>query len=386
MKQQGSLDFKRIWPVTVKEFTQIKRDARSLFIALLAPVVLLFIYGYAVTFDIKKIDISVMDRDTSRLSRELISEFTASGYFEIYKPAYNDEQKSVEALRVNKVRMILEIPRGFSTDLKRNRNVTIQLIADGSDANTASVAIGYASIITNTFSRNLTLSAAMKRGFDPSRIPAVETVPRVWYNPELRSQFFIIPGLIAILMMLMAATLISLTVVRERERGTFEQLVSTPIKPLELMAGKLIPYVIIGVIDVAIIVSFGLGWFRVPFKGDFLSFVLFSTLFIFCAMGMGLFISAVSKTQTTAVMGTLLATMLPSILLSGFVFPIDSMPKIVQPFTYLIPARYFLTALRSLFLKSGSSLATLWPEALFLLAFGALFLVLSAKRFRKDLE
>ena len=353
------------------------------FIALIAPVILLIIYGYAVTFDIKKIDFSVVDRDGTALSRSLVNKFTASGYFDMYMPASGDMDKSVEALRVNKVRIILSIPDDFSKKLKHNKNATVQVIADGADANTASVALGYCKIIIATFSQKVILDAVKSRGYNPKQIPMVEAVPRVWYNPELRSQNFIVPGLIAIIMMLIAATLTSLTVVREKERGTFEQLISTPVKPLELMAGKLAPYVLIGFVDTAIVTTVGLLWFHVPFRGDLLTFLLFVVLFVFCAMGLGLFMSSIAKEQSTAVIGTLLITILPSILLSGFVFPIDSMPKIIQPLTYIVPARYFLTALRSLFLKADVGLFVLYKEALFLLGFGILFLVLSAKRFRK---
>jgi ABC-2 type transport system permease protein len=197
---------------------------------------------------------------------------------------------------------------------------------------------------------------------------------------------FIVPGLIAILMMLIAATLTSLTIVRERERGSFEQLISTPAKPLELMIGKLFPYVIIGCVDVLLVTLAGLLWFKVPFKGDIFTFSLFTLLFIFCAMGQGLFMSSIAKNQTVAVIATVFSTILPSMLLSGFVFPIDSMPWIIRILTYIVPAKYFLTALRSIFLKEDIGLSILYPEALFLFVFGMIFLILSAKRFKKNLE
>ncbi|MBN2754660.1 MAG: ABC transporter permease [Candidatus Goldbacteria bacterium] len=383
MKGQGRLDIKRVIPVMRKEFLQIKRDPRSLGIALLAPVVLLILYGYAVTFDIKNINISVVDYDNTAYSRQYVSKIEASGYFTLYEPARNDMKKSVEALRINKVRAILSVPKGFSSDLKNNKKTSVQLICDGSEPNTSTVAIGYVSAVTMMYSRGIILEKVKMRGVNPKNIPAVMAEPRVWYNPQMKSVNFIVPGLIAILMMLIAGTLTSLTVVREKERGTFEQLISTPVKPLELMAGKLFPYVIIGFVDVIIVAVVGMLWFKVPFRGDIIAFLLMSVMFIFTAMGMGMLISSVAPNQTVAVIGTVMATMLPSILLSGFVFPVASMPKIIQVISYVVPAKYFLTALRSLFLKPGVGFNVLYPEALLLLVFGLFFVAASAKRFRK---
>lgn len=381
-----NISLKRTIAIFLKEFIHIKRDARSLAIALLAPVVLLILYGYAVTFDIKKIDLGVVDYDRTFLSRQLVKKFLASSYFELFEKAYGDMEENIKALRVNRVKTILVIPENFSTDLKKAKEAKVQFIVDGSDANTANIAIGYAKIIIATYSRNIILERVTEKGINPKNIPQVEPVPRILYNPELKSTNFIVPGLIAILMMLIAATLTSLTVVRERERGTFEQLISTPAKPLELMIGKLFPYVFIGCIDVAIVAIAGLLWFKVPFKGDVFTFIFFTLLFIFCAMGQGLFMSSVVKNQTVAVIATVFSTVLPSVLLSGFVFPIDSMPLIIRILTYIVPAKYFLTALRSIFLKEGTGIHILYPEALFLLIFGIIFLLLAAKRFKKSLE
>jgi ABC-2 type transport system permease protein len=377
-------NWRRVIPVCRKEFLHIVRDSRSLAVVVLAPVVMLVLYGYAVTFDIRRIDLGVVDRDNSSASRTLIRRFAGSGYFDVFG-GDNSIEKNIEALRVNRVRLVMVIPPGFAKDLSRNRDARVQVLADGSDANTASVALGYAGAIVAEFSRRVSLAAANVRGFDTRNIPRVEAVPRIWYNPDLASTNFIVPGLIAIIMMLIAALLTSLTVVREKERGTFEQLIATPIKPLELMIGKIIPYIVIGMADVAIIVAVGILWFRVPFRGDVLTLFVFALLFIFCALGLGLFISSIAQSQQTAVIGTLLVTMLPSVLLSGFVFPIDSMPWVVRLCTYIVPARYFLTVLRSVFLKAGVSIMTLHQEFLFLLFFGMLFLAISARKFKKTL-
>lgn len=385
-KMTEMLNYRRINAILKKEFLHIIRDARSLVIVFLAPVVMLVLYGYALTFDIRKIDLAIVDNDNSSVSRRLIDKLVCSGYFEIFSSARSNIDKNIKAMRVNKVKVIMVIPANFSKDIKRSKEVKIQVLADGSDSNTANVALGYAGAIISEFSRDILIGQVKKRGFNPEKIPVVMPEPRVWYNPEQKSTNFIIPGLIAIIMMLIAALLTSLTIVREKERGTFEQLIATPIKPLELMLGKLIPYVLIGLCDIAIIVLVGTTWFGIPFRGNFFALFVFSILFIFCALGLGLFVSSMAKTQEVAVIGTMLVTMLPSILLSGFVFPIESMPWVVRIFTYVVPARYFLTALRTIFLKADVSVIILYKELLYLLFFGMLFMFISAKRFKKSLD
>ena len=380
------INFNRIKAIFLKEFIHIKRDARSLVITLIAPIVLLILYGYAVTFDIKRIDLGVVDYDNSKQSRDLISKFMSSSYFEIYTEGFNNINKNLKAIRINRIRAILVIPYDFAKSIKKGRPTKIQLIIDGSDANTANIALNYAKIIAGTFASNMILERINEKGINAKTIPRIEPIPRIWFNPELKSVNFIVPGLIAILMMLIAATLTSLTVIREKERGSFEQLISTPAKPLELMLGKLMPYVIIGCVDVILVTLAGLLWFKVPFKGNIFTFSLFTLLFIFCAMGQGLFMSSIAKNQTVAVIATVFSTILPSMLLSGFVFPIDSMPWIIRILTYIVPAKYFLTALRSIFLKEGAGLAILYREAIFLFVFGTIFLFLAAKKFKKKLE
>jgi ABC-2 type transport system permease protein len=385
-QDKGTLDINRILPVLRKEFLHIVRDTRSLVIALAAPVILLVLYAYAITFDIKMIDLGVVDYDRSALSRELTGKFTASGYFQIYKAAENDLAKCVEAMRINRIKLILEVPEGYSSGLKKNKQVTVQIIGDGADSNTVGIGLGYAGAIIAQESRNILLAEVKSRGFNPKSMPIVEPVPRVWYNPELKSVNFVVPGLCAIIMMLISALLTSLTIVREKENNTFEQLVSTPIKPLELMIGKIAPYIILCLVDVAIIVAVGVLWFKVPFKGNYLTLFVFSVLFLFCALGMGLLISAAAPNQQIAVMGTAFGTLLPSILLSVFVFPLASMPVIIQAISYVVPARYFMVALRTIFLKADTGIMTLWGEGLFLFIFGAVFITMAAGRFRKDIE
>lgn len=382
----GSINWRRIVPICRKEFLHILRDRRSLGIVFLAPLVLLVLYGYAVTFDIRMIDLGVIDRDQSALSRNLIQRFSSSGYFEVFDPTVPGDEAVYRALRTNRVRLVVTVPPGFESDIKRSRPVKVQVVADGSDANTANVALGYARMITGQFGRDVLLDTVRRRGFNPKEMPAVEAVPRVWYNPDLKSTNFIVPGLIAIIMMLMAGLLTSLTIVREKDRGTYEQLISTPVKPVELIAGKLIPYILIGLCDLCIIVVAAVVWFHVPFRGDVLTLFIFSLLFIFCALGLGLFMSSVVASQQVAVIATLLVTVLPSVLLSGFVFPIESMPWVIRIVTYVVPARYFLTALRAIFLKADVGLAQLSGEMLFLILFGVIFLGVATWRFRKTLE
>ena len=385
-KDTGKLNAKRIIPVMKKEFLHIVRDTRSLVIALLAPVILLVLYAYAVTFDITKIDLGVVDYDHSSLSREIADKFKASGYFEINKGCENSMAKCVQALRLNGIKMILVIPRNLFTDIKRGREVKLQVIGDGSDTNTVTIGLGYSQAIIAQVSENITLEAVRSRGFDAKSVPMIEPVPRVWYNPELKSTNYIVPGLAAIIMMLISALLTSLTIVREKEHNTYEQLVSTPLKPLELMIGKIVPYIILCLIDVAVIVAVGILWFHVPFRGSFIVLSVYTLLFLFCALGLGLIISAVAENQQVAVMGTALGTLLPSILLSGFVFPIASMPGIIQAISYVVTAKYYIVALRTIFLKAGTGFFTIWGEGMFLLIFGTIFITASAKSFKKTID
>jgi len=379
------LNLKRLKAIIEKEFLHIKRDPRSLAITILAPVILLVLYAYAITFDIKKIDMGVIDYDKTSLSRNYIDKFISSGYF-VIKDKEKDIKEQIKNLRVNKIRVLLVIPQNFTFKIRKNKTADVQVILDGSDSNTANVALGYIKIITATFSKNILLKEVKSRGFNPKRIPYIEPVPRVWYNPQLKSQNFVIPGLIAIIMMLIAATLTSLTIVREKESGSFEQIISTPAKSEEILIGKLLPYILIGFIDVLIIFLVGTLWFKVPFRGDFFTFLVFTLFFLLGSMGLGLFMSSIAPNQTVAVIGTVFATVLPSILLSGFVFPLDSMPVFISVFSYLVPARYFLVALRTLFLKPDVYFLVLLPEAVFLCIFSFLFIFISIKKFKKFMD
>jgi ABC-2 type transport system permease protein len=378
--------FRRIFAIAKKESLHILRDLRSLGIVLLMPVVMLLLYGYALNFDIRHVRLTVVDHDRTSSSREYAERFTASGYFRLVKPETTEMRAAEERLKSGRTTLVLVIPERFATDLALNRTAVVQMLADGTDPNTAQTALGYAVTITAEYSGRVALERINRMGLKVDRPPGVRVEPRIWFNQEMRSAYFIVPGLISIIMMLTAALLTSLTIVREKESGTFEQLASTPIRPIELMIGKLLPYILIGFADVILITVLGGLIFSVPFRGNLLLLGIFSLFFIFCALGIGLLISAVAPNQAVAVIGTVFVTVLPSILLSGFVFPVDSMPWFVRPFSYIVPAKYFLSVLRTLFLKEGAGWTVLARDGAVLVAYGILLLGLASKRMRKSLE
>jgi len=285
-----------------------------------------------------------------------------------------------------KVKIILIIPHHFSRDLSQGKDAPLQLLIDGSDNNTAQIALGYISRIVQIFSLNIILEKLNKQGAILNvDIPPIDVRPRIWYNPDLRSTNFIVPGLIAVVMMILAAMSTSLTIAREWEIGTMEQLIATPAKPHEIIVGKLMPYFFLGIIQISLVVLVGTLLFNVPLKGNIFFLFCVSGVFLICGLGIGLFISTITRSQQLAFMLSMLLTFLPSFLLSGFIFPISSMPQIIQFFTYLVPAKYFLIVLRGIFLK-GTGLGTLWPEVVSLFIFASLILLACAKRLRLSLE
>ena len=342
----------RIFPVSRKEFVEIRRDPRTLVMVLVLPVMMLVLYSYAVNFDIKSIETVVYDLDNSRHSRDLIGKFENSGYFKIkYIERYDDVDKQ---LGDGKAKLALCIPTDFSRRLAKDEIASLQAIVDGSDANTATIAIGYINQIVQRYSINISMSGLRNRVSPRNSVSTVipiEIIPRVWYNPELKSVNFIVPGLIAMIMMMLGAISTSLSIVSERERGTFEKLIVTPVRPYELVIGKIFPYVILAFIDVIFCLLIGTFWFKVPIKGSIPLLLCLSTLFLFSTLGLGLLISAIAKTQRVAMLLSMLTSLLPTFLLSGFVFPIENMPRALQLVTYLVPARYFLEILRGIFLK-----------------------------------
>ena len=369
----------RVVTLVKKEFIQIRRDRRMLPILLVLPVMQLIILGYAVSSDIKHVSTVVCDLDRTPESRAFIDRFAATEYFDI-RYRVNDERRIKDLVDGGRARLGLVIPPRFAARLARQETATVQLLLDGSDSNTANVAQGYVTQIVNADSARIIL----ERLGPKSTLPvAVNPTIRVWFNPDLKSVNFMVPGVIALILTIVTMTMTATAIVKEKERGTIEQLIVTPIRPHQLMLGKAIPFVIIAYVDILIVVLAGILWFRVPIAGSFLLLLALSGLFIMTTLGLGLLISTVSQTQQQAMMLSFFINP-PFMLLSGFIFPIASMPEPMQYITYIIPLRYFLIIIRGIFLK-GIGLDILWPQALALLAFGVTVLTLSAMRFRKRL-
>ena len=369
------ISFRRLAAVVNKEFIHIMRDSRSLAMAFLMPVILLFIFGYGITMDIKSLNMGIYDMDKTAESRELIERFKASGYFKIVGTVSSGKEID-RLIDRNIAHMVLVIPEGFSGSVKRGIPVDIQAIYDGSDANTTSIAMGYTEAIASRYS----LSKGAKKGLSGQ----IDLRLRVWYNPELKSRWFIIPGLIAIIMGVISALLTSLTVSREWEQGTMEQLLSTPIHPVELFLGKITPYFLIGMIDLLISVAVGVWVFGVPLRGSLLFLLAVSSLFLVGGLSLGILISTVAKSQLVASQAAFVLTLLPAFMLSGFLYSIDNMPVFIQKITYAVQSRYFVTVMKDIFLK-GNHPSVLIREILFLFAFTAVVFTAAIKKFKKNM-
>ncbi|MGQ9560392.1 MAG: ABC transporter permease [Candidatus Oleimicrobiaceae bacterium] len=364
----------RLLTIAHKEVLHIRRDRRSLIIILLLPLIMMVLYGYAITFDVKHINIAVIDRDKSPASRELVASFTGGGLFRV--AAWPQEVREVERLmRRGKIHAALVIPRGYQRHLRTKPATAVELLLDGSNANTATIVLNY----TRMLLANVCLATV------PEVAVPFEVRPLVLYNPEQRSMVFVVPGLVAVLIMMICALLTSIAVSRERETGTMEQILVSPIHSLELVLGKVLPYVAVALLDATSVVVFSVLVFRIPFRGSAALLLGLSVFFVYASLSLGVLISSRATTQRAALMGAVIATLLPSILLSGFIFPIRSMPKALQVLTYLVPARYYLRIIRGIMLK-GIGAVYLWQDVLWLFAFGTLLLTVSIGRFRTRLE
>ncbi|MDI6855097.1 MAG: ABC transporter permease [Deltaproteobacteria bacterium] len=377
------MDLVRTWAVFRKELIHIKRDPSSLAQAVLLPVVLLFLYGYALTFDINRVPTAVFDREGSQISRDFINSFAASRYFSMTccVSSYGEIDRLINSRRVW---VALILPHDFSRQIKSGQTARVQVIVDGTDANTANIVIGYIQSVTAAYNDKVAVERLQGRGL--SRLPVeIKNEPRVWFNEELESKNFIVPGLIVVIMTMVGSLLTALTIVREGERGSLEGLFATPLKKWELIAGKLGPYFIIGMVDMFIALGMGVLLFDVPLRGSPVLLILLSALFLIVMLGQGLLISVLSINQLQAYQMATLLTFLPAFLLSGFVFAIAQMPLPLRLVSYLVPSRYFVTISKGIYLK-GTGLYILWPEVVLLFGFAAFFLIAAQHKFVKKIR
>ena len=367
--------------VASKELRQILRDRRSLLILLFVPAFFLLLYGYALNFDIRNVTLAVQDKDRSTKSRELVSSFVNSGYFALV--GYVDSPSELDRLvDQGRVRTILSIPAGFERDLSLRQPVKVQVIIDGDNANTASTVSGYARTLINEFSG---VQMQSTRAVPTSRlpVPVISVEPRIWYNPQLRSTLFLVPGLIAYISMITAVVSTALSVVREKERGTMEQVRMAPLSPLPYIIGKTLPYLVISFVSAILVILSAMLLFDLPMRGSWLLLCGAIGLFLIGAQAQGLLISTIAETQQVAFQVALLSSLLPTMILSGFIFPITSMPTVVQWITHVVPARYFLVALRSIVLK-GADITAFWQEMVALAIFATVALGLASLRLRRE--
>jgi ABC-2 type transport system permease protein len=376
--------FRRLKAIAVKEILQIWRDPRSLMIALLMPFTQMFLLGYGVTLDLKHIPVCTFDREASQASQALLKHFQASAYFSITRNVAT-YPALVDAIDRADCKIAIVIPPDFSQRVNNNRSATVQAILDATDDNSANIAFGYALAVVAGYSSEVSLDALNRQGRPFQQVQPMTVQSRVWFNEDLESRNFIIPGVVAVIMALVGAQLTSLTISREWERGTMELLISTPVKPSEVMIGKLAPYLVLGWIDAAFCLILAALWFQVPFRGTLFTLFITTTLFLIVVLGIGYLLSVLIRSQIGASQIALLVTMLPTTLLSGYVFPIDQMPKVVQDITYLVYARYYVTIIKAIFLK-GSDIPALMVPILFLLVYAAAVMVLAARAFRKRLD
>lgn len=372
-----------IRPIMRKEFIHIIRDPRVLGITLILPLFQLIMFGFALSLDVNHIKAAVYDSDRTSTSRQLVESFSSSGYFDIVaRPNTGD---FTERLDSGEIRTAIVIPNGFEQAIRSEDKAKVQVLVDGSDPNFARLSAGYATFIVNSFSTKVTTSSLFRRGMVIRQgLPPISANARVWYNPELKSVNFIVPGLMALILMTVTTISISVAIVREKERGTLENIIISPVRSRDLIVGKIIPYVAIAFLEAIIIVVAGKLLFNIPINGSLLLLAAATIVYVAGTLGIGLLISAITDSQQVASLGSFMVSFLPAFLLSGFVFPIKSMPILLQGLTYLVPARYFLVVIRGIFLK-GVGLSVLWPNLLALVVFAGLMLTVASLRMRRTL-
>jgi ABC-2 type transport system permease protein len=373
----------RLLAVAKKEVIQIFRDSRSLLIVVIMPVTLMLLFGYGVNLDLKGLPVYVYDRDGSQQSQDLLKRFQSSEYFTVAR-VVDGYPAIVRALDDGHAKMGIVIPWDFSQRLREGGPVPVQALVDGTDDNSANVLIGYTQAVVQGYSAEIQLNWLRERG-QPVQPAPVSVETRTWYNEDLESSAFIIPGVLALVMSVIGAFLTSLTIAREWERGSMEQLISTPITAMEIMLGKLAPYFVLGMIDVAVCAVLAIAWFHVPFRGSYLTLTVSSALFLVVVLLLGFFISVAAKNQLAASQAALIITFLPAFLLSGFLFSIDQMPIVLQWITYIFPARYYVALLKKIFLK-GTPAAMLGVDLLPLAGFTVVLALVATRSFHKRLE
>jgi ABC-2 type transport system permease protein len=362
-----------------KEFQELRMNPRLFGLVVIAPIIQLTMLGYAATTDVKDVPLVVADGDRSPASRELVARFDASPNFTVVDTVTTVAE--IESyLERGRASLALSIPNGYGEAVRSLQPVTVQVVADGTDSNSTTVALGYATSLIGGYAQDLVMTGLQGTG---ATMPGIDARIRVWFNPQLESRYFMIPGVLALILLLVTANLASMAIVREKELGTLEQLNVTPLRRWELIVGKLLPYGLIALIDVLLVVAVAVLWFQVPLRGSFLLLFAMSLVYVLCTLALGLFISTISDTQQQAMMTATFFFLTPMIYLSGFIFPIENMPRVIQPFTYLIPLRYFLVIVRGIFLK-GIGLDLLWPQAAAMSAWGAAVLMLAVVRSRKQ--
>jgi len=376
--------FSALRAIARKEFIQIRRDKATLYMVAIFPLMMLVLYGFGIRYDVKSVPMTVLDQDGTPQSRQYVERFVHSPYFVVrrYVNNYRELQRDIDR---GESRIGLVVSADFGERLSSRRTAEVQVIVDGADNNTATIAMSYVSQITQAYSSFVMvqqLEALLRQA--QLTIPAIEAEPRVWFNPNLESVQFIVPGIIAIIMMIVGTVLTAVTIVKEKETGTIEQIVSSPIGRYELMLGKVLPYAALAYVDFLLIVGASYVLFGVRIKGSLLLLLLTAFIYLIGVLGLGILVSTSTQTQMSAMLTAIMASMLPSILLSGFIFPIRQMPRVLQAITIIVPARYFIEILRDIYLK-GLGLEYFWKETLYILLFGCAMLILAARRFQKRL-
>jgi ABC-2 type transport system permease protein len=377
------MSWQRILAMTRKEVIQIRRDPRSLLVIIAMPIIQLFVFGYGVNLDAKHIPLCVYDRDGSQTSQDLLKHFQATDYFDIVRVSDNYDD-IVRQIDYGVCRMAIVVPPQFSEKLRTSGQVSVQALVDASDGNTASIGMGYAQGIVQGYSPQVQMDWLQEKGLVGAP-PSVTFQPRTWFNEDLESMANIVPGVVAMVMAVVGAFLTSLTIAREWERGTMEQLISTPVGRLEIQIGKLVPYFVIGMVDTAVCAAMAVWWFEVPFRGRWTVLFGCSMLFLLVVLSLGYFISVTAKSQLGASQMALLATFLPTFLLSGFIFPIEQMPVAVQWITRVLPARYYVSILRNVFLK-GTETKVMAGHLAALAIIALVLITLSVRAFHKRID